>query len=117
MLYVLSISQDFVSLIKLDLEGYSFTFYNSKFNLFKNTSFVGFGNLYLVCKNKISNSHVAKSLLTLHHNIGTRCNLINEDSSILSHRCLGHLSEERIKRLVKDGIFPNLGYIDLDVCI
>ena len=30
---------------------------------------------------------------------------------------MGHISKERMKRLVKDGILPNLDFIDLDVCV
>ena len=63
------------------------------------------------------NSRFTESLLTLHHNVGTKRNLINENSSYLWHRRLGHISKERMKRLVKDGILPNLDFTDLDVCV
>jgi hypothetical protein len=44
-LYVPSISHNLVSLSKLDLDGYYFTFCNKKFNFFKKTIFIGSGNL------------------------------------------------------------------------
>jgi hypothetical protein len=115
-LYVPSISRNLVSLSKLDLDGYYFTFRNKKFNLFKNTFFIGSGNLCDGLYKLNLNSHFAKSLLTLHHNVGTNHNLINENSSILWHRRLGHISKERLERLVKDEILPNLDFTDFDVC-
>jgi hypothetical protein len=30
---------------------------------------------------------------------------------------LGHISRERLERLVKDGILPNLDFTDLSVCV
>ena len=54
---------------------------------------------------------------SLHVHIGTkRCN-INDDSSMLWHRRLGHISIDRIKRLVKDGVFSTLDYTDLETCV
>ena len=38
------------------------------------------------------NHEFAQSLVTLHSNIGLRRGLINEKSSILRHRRLGHIS-------------------------
>ena len=45
-LYVPSISHNLVSMSKLDLEGYSFSFRNKRIGLFKNSSFVGSGSLF-----------------------------------------------------------------------
>jgi hypothetical protein len=85
--------------------------------LFKNSSFVGFGSLCDGLYKLNLNSRFAESLLTLHHNVGTKRNLINESSSYLWHRRLGHISKERMERLIKDGILPNLDFTDLDVCV
>ena len=85
--------------------------------MFKNSSFVGSGSLCDGLYKLNLNSRFTESLLTLHHNVGTKCNLVNESSSYLWHRRLGHISKERMKRLVKDGILPNLDYTDLDVCV
>ena len=95
-LYVPSISHNLVSMSKLDLEGYSFSFHNKIFRLFKNSSFVGFGSLWDGLYKLNLNSHFAESLLTLHHNVGTKCNLINENSAYLWNRCLGYISKERM---------------------
>ena len=116
-LYVPFISRNLVSMSKLDLEGYSFSFRNIRFSLFKNSSFVGSGSLCDGLYKLNLNSPFAESLLTLHHNVGAKCNLINESFSYLWHRRLGHISKERMKRLVKDGILSNLDFTDLDVCV
>ena len=116
-LYVPSISCNLVSMSKLDLEGYSFSFRNRRFSLFKNSSFVGSGSLCDGLYKLNLNNRFAESLLTLHHNFGTKRNLINESSSYLWHKRLGHISKERMKRLVKDGILHNLDFTDLDVCV
>jgi len=55
--------------------------------------------------------------MTLHHNAGTKRSLVNECSAYLWHKRLGHISKERMQRLVKNEIFPNLDFIDLTVCV
>ncbi|RVW98877.1 Retrovirus-related Pol polyprotein from transposon TNT 1-94 [Vitis vinifera] len=67
---------------------------------------------------KISLNHeFAQALITLHSNVGSKRGLINENSSILWHRRLGHISRERIERLVKEGILQNLDFTDFHVCV
>ena len=68
-LYVPSISRNLVSMSKLDLEGYSFSFLNKRFILFKNSSFVGSESLCDGLYKLNLNSHFVESLLTLHHNV------------------------------------------------
>ena len=116
-LYVLAISRNLVSMSKLNFEGYFFSFHNRRFSLFKNSSFVGFDSLCDSLYKLNLNSLFAKSLLTLHHNVGTKRNLINESSSYLWYKHLGHISKERMKRSMKDEIFPNLDFTNVDVCV
>ena len=81
--YVPSISRNLVSLSKLYLDGYFINFGNKSFSLFKNTSFVSFG---ILCDHLYKfelNDQFAETLLTLHHNVGTKRSLINENSSNL----------------------------------
>ena len=42
---------------------------------------------------------------------------MNEISSILWHRRLGHISIDRIKRLVNDGVLSTLDFTDFDTCV
>ena len=42
---------------------------------------------------------------------------MNEDFSILWHRRLGHISIERIKRLVNAGVLSTLDFTNFDTCV
>ena len=55
--------------------------------------------------------------MTLHHNISTKRSSVDENSAYLWHQRLGHISKERIERLVKNDILPNLDFTDLGVCV
>ena len=41
----------------------------------------------------------------------------SEDSAMLLHKRLGHISKQQIERLVSDGILPSLDLADFQVCI
>jgi transposase InsO family protein len=43
--------------------------------------------------------------------------MVVRDYLIISRERLGHISRERLERLVKDEILPNLGFSDLGVCV
>ncbi|CAL9085653.1 unnamed protein product, partial [Musa textilis] len=49
--------------------------------------------------------------------VGLKRSFNNERSSTLWHRRLGHISKERIERLVKNNILEDLDFTDFDVCI
>ena len=55
--------------------------------------------------------------MTLHHNVGTKRGSANEQSTYLWHKRLGHISKERMERLVKKKILPNLDFTYLSVCV
>ena len=113
--YVPSLSRNLISVSRLVPLGFSFTFQDNVFNLFYKSNNIGTGiladGLYRIClQNEATNN-------SLHVHIGTkRCN-INEDSSMLWHRRLGHISIDRIKRLVKDGVLSTLDYTDFETCV
>ncbi|KAL0544331.1 hypothetical protein IC582_019444 [Cucumis melo] len=115
--YVPSISRNLISLSKHDTSGYYFKFGNECFSLFKQNIFIGSG---ILCdglyKLKFDNVF-AESLLTLHHNVGTKRGQTNESSAYLWHKRLGHISKERIKRLIKNEILPDLNFTDLGICV
>ena len=55
---------------------------------------------------------------TLHSSdYGIKQKLINENSSMLWHKRLGHISNQRIQRLVSEGILDPLDFSDFQVCI
>ena len=53
------------------------------------------------------------SLICIHQNIGFKRSMTNENSAYLWHKRLGHVSKERLQRLVKNEILPNLDFTDL----
>jgi len=55
--------------------------------------------------------------MTLHHNVDTKRSLVNERFVYLWHKHLWHISKERMQRLVKNEILPNLDFTDLNVCM
>jgi len=115
--YVPSITRNLISLSKLDIVGYSFKFGNGCFSLFKRTFMIGSGTLYDgLYKLNLDNLY-AETLMTLHHNVGTKRSLVDERSAYLWHKRLGHISKERMQRLVKNEILPNLDFTDLNVCV
>ena len=42
---------------------------------------------------------------------------LNENSSILWHKLLGHISKQRMERLIKDEVLPNLDLSYFDTCV
>ena len=42
---------------------------------------------------------------------------MNEESSSLWHRRLGHISIQRIKRLVNEGVLSSLDFTDFETCL
>ena len=111
--YVPSFSM--ISVSRLVPLGFSFTFQDNVFNLFYKSNHIGTrilaDGLYRISlQNEATNN-------SLHVHIGTkRCN-INEDSSMLWHQRLGHISIDRIKRLVKYGVLSTLDYTNLETCV
>ena len=116
-LYVPTFSRNLVSLPKLDVAGFVFKFGSGSFSLFKNSKLIGSG---ILCdglyKFKLDNIF-AETLMTLHHNGGIKRCLVDENSAYLWHKRLGHISKERMQRLIKNEILSNLDFTDLEVCI
>ena len=80
-----------IYLSKLDNDGFSFKFGNKCFSLFKESHLIGSGILTNgLYKINLDNNFV-ETLLTVHHNVGDKRNLIYDNSSFLWHRRLGHI--------------------------
>ena len=63
------------------------------------------------------NNLYVETLITLHHNVGPKRNLVDERSAYLWHKRLRHISKEKMQRLVKNEILPDLDFTDLDVFV
>ena len=53
----------------------------------------------------------------MHGNVGIKRSTINKRSFILWHMRLGHISIERVKRLVNDGVFEALDFTNFSTCV
>ncbi|RVX08125.1 Retrovirus-related Pol polyprotein from transposon TNT 1-94 [Vitis vinifera] len=103
---------EFFGMIKLKLITES-----GKVDIFCNSVLIGngvlFGNLYslslhhgLLCDSSSVNSVV-----------GCKRARMNLSSSMLWHKRLGHISRQRLERLVKDGVLSNLDFSDFETCV
>ena len=54
---------------------------------------------------------------SMHITIGLKICVMNEESSMLWHRRLGHISIERIKKLVNDEVLSTLYFVDFETCV
>ena len=85
------------------------------FSLFKHFHVLGTSVFCYGLYNLKLNSLYVETLL--HHNVGTKHNLVNERSAFLWHKRLGHISRERMERLIKNEILPDLNFTDLNICV
>ncbi|RVW78353.1 Retrovirus-related Pol polyprotein from transposon TNT 1-94 [Vitis vinifera] len=115
--FIPSLRRNLISVSSLDRHGYSFHFGGGKVDIFCNSVLIGngvlFGNLYslnlhhgLLCDSSSVNSVV-----------GCKRARMNLSSSMLWHKRLGHISRQRLERLVKDGVLSNLDFSDFKTCV
>ena len=53
----------------------------------------------------------------MHVTAGLKRCVMNEESSMLCHRRLGHIFIERIKKLVNDGVLSTMDITDFETCV
>nr|CAN61880.1 hypothetical protein VITISV_018026 [Vitis vinifera] len=100
----------------LDKFGYCCSFGNGMVSLYLNSNIIGTG--ILTDKLYKLNIKATNGNETLHSsNYGIKRKLMNENSSMLWHKRLGHISNQRIQRLVSDGILDPLDFSNFQVCI
>ena len=116
-LYIPSVSCNLISLFKLGTVGYSIKFGNGCCSLFKHNHFIGLGVLCDGLYKLELDNLFPETLLTLHHNVGTKHSLVDESSAYLWHKRLGHISKERIQRLVNNEILLDLDFTNLGICV
>ena len=113
--YIPNFSRNLISVSRFVPIGYSFTFSDTSLNLFYKYDLVGNDTLFdgHFCINLQNNA--CYNTMHVHASI-KRC-VMNEDSSMLWHRRLGHISIDRIKRLVNDGVLSTLNFTDFETCV
>ncbi|KAL8137204.1 hypothetical protein V2J09_003205 [Rumex salicifolius] len=89
-------------------EDYKELNFNSGFSIFRKSEIIGCG---ILCDNLFHLDLQNDTTHTSMH-IGLKRCIMNDDSSIL-----GHISIERVKRLVKKGVLSTLDFIDFDTCV
>ena len=114
--YIPSFSKNLVSVSRLAPQGFDFQFKDVSFLIIKDSVPIGSGKLTdgLYCLSL--DPKCAHSLTTTHNN-RNNISVINNRSSSLWHRRLGHISIKRLKRLVKDGVIQTLDFTDFDTCL
>ena len=113
--YIPSFSRNLILVSRLVPLVYSFNFSETCFSLFYKSDLVADGTLpdglfFIYLQNDTSYN-------ALHVHTSTKQCVINEDSPMLWYHRLGHISIERIKRLVNDGVLSTLDFTDLDTCV
>lgn len=114
-LYVPSMRRNLISLSRLDDCGFSFSFNKGLCSLSYNSQVVGKAHkndgLYVlrVDSNLYNTLHV--------QTIGYKRPLLKDTSFSLWHGRLGHISKDRINRLIKDDILPPLDSSDFEECV
>ena len=101
----------------LDKSGYYCSFGSLKFSISLNSNVIGTGSLF-VHDNLYLLDTVASFNETLYTSIhGTKRKLTNKDSIMLWHKRLGHISKQRIQRLVSNEILDSLDMTYFQVCM
>ena len=113
--YIPSFSRNLISVSRLVHLDYSFNFSETSFNLFYKSDLVGNDTLSDgLFSIKLQNDTTYNAM---HVHTGTNRCVVNENSSILWHRRLGHISKEIIKILVNDGVLSTLDFTDFKTCV
>ena len=90
---------------------------NNVFSLYKHKYYYGSGALIDCLYHFTLNVNFIESLFHVDDSIGNKCSAHNECSTFLWYQRLGHISKERVLGLIKNGILPQLDFVDWDVCI
>ncbi|KAJ9565087.1 hypothetical protein OSB04_001053 [Centaurea solstitialis] len=113
-LYVPLISRNLVSASKLDLQGFKFYLGDGRFKLYKDSITIGSGILVDGLYKFLISHSIFENHLTMHHKVGT---INKENSSFVWHKKLGHIPQEKLRRLVKEGVLSNLDFTDYKSCV
>ena len=118
MAYIPSIMRNFISVPILDRVGYSFLFGTGKVKVYRDSLFIGigvlYGSLYIL---ELSVLPSVSATLIVNTSSSSKCLRLNEKSSTLWYKGLGHISKQRMERLIKDEILPDLDFSDFDTCV
>ena len=114
---ILSFRRNLISVSYLDKSGYSCSFGNNQVNLYLNSKVTGTGSLVVY-----DNISMLDIVASYHENLniescGAKRKLDNAHSRALWHKRLGHISRNRVERLVSGGTRDSVDFTDLNVCV
>ena len=115
-LYVSECARNLVSVGVLYKLRYKFEIGDCMFKLCKDMYYYGSGTLIDNLYRFNLYTSFTGSLFNV-ETIGTKRSAHNERSAFLWHQRLGHISKERIMRLVKNEILPQLDFDDWEICV
>ncbi|KAF7835789.1 Retrovirus-related Pol polyprotein from transposon TNT 1-94 [Senna tora] len=98
--------------------GYSFWQGNNRIDIYYNTIVVGSAKVLngLYCLN-LNPNFESPTIASVNTVTGHKRHRIDGNSSMLWHRRLGHISRNRLDRLIKQEILPNLDFSNFDYCV
>ena len=111
--YVQSFSRNLISISRLVPLGFSFNFTDSGFSLSNKSKVIGYGAL----SDGLLHIQLHKDYNSMHVTARLKSCVMNEESSMLWHRRLGHISIERMKKLVNDGVLSTLDFSDFETYV
>ncbi|KAF5813845.1 putative RNA-directed DNA polymerase [Helianthus annuus] len=119
-LYVPEVTRNLVSGPKLDMDGFIVSHGHRKLSIHYDSVLYGTGVLDGGLYRLELDDGFSKSLLS--YNINESLTKMEEKrdletSSMLWHQRLGHISKERLNRLVKDEVLPPLDFSDFGTCV
>lgn len=115
-LFVPECARNLISVSRLDDLGFDFKIGHGVFSLYRKDYFYGNGTLVDSLYRFNLDKSFSESLFNV-ENQGIKRSASNEKSALLWHKRLGHISKERMTRLIKKELLPPLDFSDLDVCI
>ena len=111
--FILPFQRNLISVPCLVKDNYSVVFNESGMSLLRGTVIVGttiLDGLFRI------NRYSSYENLSLSVNSSKR-NKVSTNSGILWHKRLGHISQKRVKRLVREGLLGSLDFTDLSTCV
>ncbi|WVZ12860.1 hypothetical protein V8G54_017390 [Vigna mungo] len=109
-LYVPGCARNLISVAKLDCLGFNFRIENGIFHLYKLSYYYGSGTLLDGLYRLNLDVNFSESLFNIEHVVDRNSSSGKECSAFLWHKRLGHISKERMLRLVKNEILPQLDF-------
>jgi len=115
--YIPGCARNLISIAKLDCLGFNFKIENGVFHFYRHTYYYGSGTLCDGLYRWNLNVNFTNFLFNVKHVSSSKCNVHHENFAFLWHQRFGHISKERMMRLVKNEILPQLNFGDWDVCV